>query len=105
MRMNVKKMIGMRVETQSGAHLGLVRDMVLDSDSQSVVAYVVRKRLWGREEYYIGRKNVYRITPVKMVVDDMAVGEKKKEPVVSGRVTMVSEAMRSGSKISDPSPQ
>ena len=105
MRINAKKVIGMRVETQSGVYLGLVRDMVLDVDSQSIVVYVVRKLLWGREEYHVGRGSVRRITRNKIVVDDAVVDEEEKESAVSKHTAVPSEVMRVDSKTSDPSPQ
>jgi len=84
MRISNKKIIGLKVETQSGESIGQIRDFKIQIDSQSVIEYSIKPASFLKSlaigELIINRGQVIDITEEKMVVDDGAIdsGLKKK---------------------------
>jgi len=70
MRLTLKQLRGLHVETVSGVSLGHVHDLVLEIDGQLVAQYFVKSSLFGNKEYLIGRDQVVRFEEKKMIVDD-----------------------------------
>lgn len=88
MLLNFSHLKNLPVFTQSGLHLGHVSDLEIDTESQSVLRYLVQRgRLIGRfqEPLLIHRHQVISISPEKIVVEDavikLAEGEKSREKV------------------------
>lgn len=80
MRFTFKQLKKFSVDTVSGTHLGKVQDVVLDSEGQLVLQYVVNSALIGGQEYLISRDSVVRFEENKLIVDDGIV-KVQKEPV------------------------
>jgi len=74
MKIESDKLIGLSVATQSGQVLGKVQSFNLDTDSQSVLEYIVKpinlvKDLVSKD-LIISRGSVLEITANKIIVDD-----------------------------------
>ena len=70
MRISYKQLKSLPVETVSGAKLGHVHDLVLDTDGQLVAQYQVKSFMIAGKEYLVGREQVISIAADKLVVDD-----------------------------------
>jgi len=70
MRLTLKQLRALHVETVSGASLGHVHELTLEIDGQLVLQYLVKSSLFGNKEYLIGRDQVVRFEEKKMIVDD-----------------------------------
>lgn len=73
MLLNLAKLKGLSVFSQSGLRLGQVVDLEIDSDTQSILRYLVQRgRLVGRfqEPLLIHRSQVISISSERMVVED-----------------------------------
>lgn len=95
MRITLRQLQHLSVETRSGVKLGKVHDIVFETDGQIVAQYVVKPFVIGRGEYRIASSQVARFEETKMVVDDAvshsAIGGEKSRP---GIVASPSAAMR-----------
>ncbi len=82
MRIDLKQLKKLPVETRAGKRLGHVSDVVIDIDGQLIAQYYVRSAaLIGGDSYVISRDQVIRIDEEKMVVADSVV------PVTSSKET------------------
>lgn len=70
MRMGYRELKHLAVETQSGAMLGHVHDLVLDTEGQLVAQYEVKSSLLSAKVYLISRDQVARFEEHKMIVVD-----------------------------------
>ncbi len=77
MRIDLKKLMKLQVQTKSGKELGHVRDIVLETEGQNILQYEAGNLL-GRK-YLISREQVVSIDEKKMVVEDNVVREIGKE--------------------------
>lgn len=77
MRQPKKGIIGKKVVTSSGQELGVVSDVEIDNESHVVIGYHVKKSKLLPEfiagELLIRPKQVVKITPTAMVVEDLLV--------------------------------
>jgi len=72
MRMTLKQLKLLDVETKSGEKLGHVCDVVFETGGQLVAQYFVRPSLFSGKEYLINRDQVVRFEENKMIVDNSA---------------------------------
>lgn len=70
MRIDLKTLKRLSVETVSEVVLGRVVDLEIDIESQAVARYKVRSSLLGGSVYLVSHNQVVDITATKMVVDD-----------------------------------
>ena len=70
MRLSLKQLKNLDVETKSGVELGHVHDLYLDTNGQLVAQYLVKSSMLSREEYLISRDQVISFEEAKLVVDD-----------------------------------
>lgn len=63
------KIIGLPVYTKSNQHLGRVKNLEIDSVSQAVINYIVRRGFLS-EDLIINRNQVVSLEEDKLVVDD-----------------------------------
>lgn len=96
MRLSLKQLRALHVETVSGASLGHVHELVFEIDGQLIVQYAVRSSLLSNKEYLIGRDQIVRFEEKKMIVDDavrpIAIdGEKRKFPVAAPKPVAMRE--------------
>jgi len=89
MLINYKSLIGLSVETKSGLLLGKIKSFEIDSETQTILQYVVKSRsliskmLRERErELIIHRNQVISVNEEKMIVEDSAVKEGVAEKVM-----------------------
>ena len=66
----IKKLVNLPTFTESGAKLGSVRDIELDTESHLLHTYHVGHKLPGMEKYLIAPAQVISITAEKMTVKD-----------------------------------
>lgn len=88
MRMTLRQLKKMSVETVSGVKLGRVCDIVFETDGQSILQYEVCGGLFCGERYLINRSQVVRFEEKKMIVEDNvtsveSVEEKRKGEVIA----------------------
>ena len=76
MRLDIKQLKKMSVETKSGSVLGKVRSIMFETEGQLVAQYVVRLSFIGGVEYMINRDQVIKFEKDKIIVDD-SVGLKR----------------------------
>lgn len=105
MTISHKNLIGLPVETKGGLLLGKIRSFEIESDTQTILRYVVKSRnliskLLSEEvsEIIIGRNQVVFLNGEKMVVDDTSVkelggisllqGAEKNAPVLGSRLSI-----------------
>lgn len=77
MRLSLKALKHFIVETASGAKLGAVYDIVLESEGQLVFQYLVKPSLLSKKVYLIGRDQILRFTDTKIIVEDALIKEKE----------------------------
>lgn len=70
MRLTLKQLKGLQVETVSGLSLGHVHDLVFELDGQLIAQYLAKPTLISQKEYCIGRDQVVRFEEKKLIVDD-----------------------------------
>lgn len=70
MRLLLKQLLHLSVETRTGTKLGRVHDVVFETDGQCVAQYAVKPALLGRGEYRISPAQVVAFLKDKMIVDD-----------------------------------
>ena len=95
MKINVKQVIGLPVETQTGISLGKVVGINLEITSHVVNEYVVRHGFLNSQEFLIKPIQIISISQEKMIVEDGIV--KEEEGVIQKKVVpagVVSGAMR-----------
>lgn len=68
MRLEIKKLMKLDVQTKAGVMLGHVKDVILETEGQSVIQYEVGN-LFGKK-YLVSREQVLSINESKMIVDD-----------------------------------
>ncbi|MBI2436277.1 MAG: PRC-barrel domain-containing protein [Candidatus Magasanikbacteria bacterium] len=68
MRISLKQLKKMSVETQSGVVLGVMKDMVFDVDTQSIIQYEVGSLLG--ETVLIAPSQIVRFEQHKVIVED-----------------------------------
>lgn len=96
MRISLRKLRNVPVETQSGNVLGHVTDVILQTEGQVVVQYVVKTKIIGGDLLFVSREQVVAIEEHRLVVDD-AVDKLesgavvKKPPVGSPEAVAMSE--------------
>lgn len=76
MLLSFSRLKNLPVFTQSGLRLGQVSDLEIDTDSQSILRYIVQRgRLVGRfqEPLLIHRRQVVSISQEKMMVEDAVI--------------------------------
>ncbi len=105
MIINHKNLVGLPVLTKSGLLLGKIRSFEIESDTQTVLRYVVKSgslisKLLSEEvsEIIIGRNQVLSLDEEKMMVDDALVkelggrsvlhGAKRNAPVLGSRLSI-----------------
>ena len=70
MYLNLKTILKLPVYTESGTHLGRVRDVELDVEAHHVRHYLVAAGLLSKDDYIITPAQVKAITTQKMIVED-----------------------------------
>jgi uncharacterized protein YrrD len=70
MRITLKQLKNLSVETASGAELGKIHDLVIDIDGQMIVQYEIHSSRLGGKVYLVNREQVVSISETKMVVSD-----------------------------------
>ena len=83
MQLNLKQLKHLSVETASGAKLGHIHDLILQTDGQMIAQYLVKPSVLGAQKYLISRDQILRFTEEKIIVEDNAVNEKEAEPAES----------------------
>ncbi|HAT03429.1 MAG TPA: hypothetical protein DCS29_01465 [Candidatus Magasanikbacteria bacterium] len=78
MKINLKQLKQLPVETQSGVVLGKVHDVILQTDGQLVAQYIVKSSVFGKREYIVSRDQVVQFEQDKMIVDDTTLTEQNK---------------------------
>lgn len=89
MRMSLKQLKKMTVETLSGTKLGKVQDIIFDIDGQVVVQYEVKHSGMTGTDYIIHRDQVVKFEEKKMIVYDTVI--KKKESSQMPRMKVIPE--------------
>ncbi len=77
MRIDSKILKHLDVETVSGEMLGHIYDFEIEIDGQIIIQYKVKSSLISRTEYLIGRDQIVKFTPNKIIVDDAVAIDKK----------------------------
>lgn len=98
MRISLKQLKKMTVETLSGVKLGRVHDIFFGAQEQMILQYVVKPSGIGGESYLIGRDQVVRFEEKTMVVYDTALKRKEKENIPPMKILP-----ESGMAMRDPS--
>lgn len=79
MSLNSHTLLGLPVETRSGAPLGRVSGFTLDEASQSILSYEVKRgRILG-DHLLVHRGQVLSLTEEKMVTEDAVVKEEARD--------------------------
>jgi len=76
MRIDLKILKKLSVETKSGVKLGTVYDLVLNTDGQMIAQYLVKSSMVSQKIYRINRDQVINITAEKIMVEDGILKEK-----------------------------
>jgi sporulation protein YlmC with PRC-barrel domain len=83
MLISSQKLIGLKVETQSGTYIGRVQSFEVEVDTQGIVAYSIKPSLLEggpfSEELRVHQGQVVSISDEKMVIMDNVVKYKEKE--------------------------
>lgn len=91
MRITLKQLKKMTVETISGTLLGKVQDLIFDTEGQNIIQYVVKSGTLTTEEHLISRDQVVRFEEKKVIVYDTA--NKKKERSLEKIIPTVPEGI------------
>jgi len=70
MRLSLKQLRKMNVETVSGAKLGRVCNVIFETDGQTILQYEVCKCCWCGGKLLMNRSQVVRFEEKRMVVED-----------------------------------
>ncbi|PIR04372.1 MAG: hypothetical protein COV59_00815 [Candidatus Magasanikbacteria bacterium CG11_big_fil_rev_8_21_14_0_20_39_34] len=73
MRITLKQLKKVKVETNTGLVLGHIVDIVFDTESQGAVQYRVKGPVLSTKEFLVGRDQVVRFEAERMVVYDSVV--------------------------------
>lgn len=76
MRISLKQLENLKVETVLGKRLGKIFDIVFEIDGQLITQYSVKPSAWSTKVYLISRDQVVHFEKDKLVVDDSVVREK-----------------------------
>lgn len=68
MRIELKKLMKLQVQTKSGAFLGKVKNIIFETEGQTVLQYEIGE-VFGRK-YLISREQIVSIDEKKMIVED-----------------------------------
>jgi len=86
MIISAKQIIGLRVETKSGQHLGRVRDFNLDADTLEIKTVYARPKNIAKElvsgDLIISRNLIISVDEKRMIVDDLLARGLAKEKAV-----------------------
>lgn len=89
MRVSLKQLKKMSVETVSGVKLGRVCGVVFETDGQMILQYEVSKCCWCGQKFLINRSQIVRFEEKKLVVNDtVSLVEVKNEKVKSEKVSV-----------------
>lgn len=85
MRIDLKQLKQLQVETISGKELGSIVDIIFEIEGQLVAQYVVHPSMSiiSRKEYLVSRDQVVRFEKEKLIVEDNVIKEKESETSVS----------------------
>ena len=72
MRFLAKKILGLRVETQTKKYLGQIFNFVVDVENQSIISYEVKKS-FSKKELIISSSQIISFEKDKMIVKDNVV--------------------------------
>ena len=75
MRLNLKQLKNLSVETISGISLGFVHDIVWDTQSNMLVQLLVKKITAPTKKYLINTTQIVKIDETKIVVEDNIISE------------------------------
>ncbi len=70
MFINLKTLLHLPVYTESGTHLGRIKDCELDTETHSVRCYMVEGNFFGNTHYVIMPIQIRAITADKIIVAD-----------------------------------
>lgn len=80
MKFNNQKLIGLKIETESGERLGILDSFNLETESQSILEYIVKPNNKIQElisgDLIIPRGQVLDITAKKIIVNDLWLKDK-----------------------------
>ena len=82
MLMPHKQLIGLVVRTQARKKIGKIIGLVVDTESQSIMQYNVKRSLFGGDVLLINRSQVISITESSMIVDELSLKAKDEKPLV-----------------------
>lgn len=77
MRLDLKQLKHLTVETKSGTQLGHIHDIVLETEGQLIAQYIVISSLLRTKHYIISRSQIVGFTDSKLIVDDGVTPEEK----------------------------
>ena len=80
MRLSLKQVKKMNVETVSHKVLGSVVDVILDVENHVVVQYCVKSGVISGHQYLIHPRQIVRFEKNKMIVEDSVVGTTELAP-------------------------
>lgn len=84
MRISLKQLKKLDVETTGGTKLGNISDLVFDLEGQCIVQYKVKGPMLSTKEYLVNRDQVAKITEEAIIVYESVVkqgiNEEKKPP-------------------------
>jgi len=90
MRLTLKQLKSLAVETASGVKLGHTHDIILDTNGQMIAQYSVKQSIISPKEYLISRDQIVKFENEKIIVEDSAVAENK--PSTSSEPVAMSES-------------
>ena len=76
MRLNLKQLKHLVVETASGEKLGHIHDLILETEGQLIAGYAVKPSLLSGTGYLISRDQIIRFETTKIIVEDNVIKEK-----------------------------
>lgn len=81
-RLPLKQLKRLPVKTRSEKFIGRVRDVVLETEGQSIMQYTVAPSSFSAKTYLIGRDQIIAIQSDAIIVDDMVM-TKNEEKLLS----------------------
>ncbi len=81
MRIALKQLKKMTVETMSGTKLGKVQDIVMDIDDQTVVQYQVKHTGISGSDYLINRDQIARFEEKRIIVYDTVLKQSERNKI------------------------
>lgn len=94
MRIDLKTLKHLKVQTVSGHELGHIADFELESEGQTIVQYKVKSSILRASVYLVGRGQVVAITAERMIVDDAVATAPVKNAAADGTPGVEPVAMR-----------